>query len=125
MEILSSISLQILNKAIDKASVEHKLIANNIANVDSDGYRTLTVQFGSVYQDILRAIADGDMEELQRVGPSWNPTSDVGFHPTDGVVKLDREMVKLAKNTLQFQSLAVAKSQLSEILKLAINGRNS
>ena len=40
--------INVLNKAADASALRHKAISNNIANVDTPGYKRQDVNFGSV-----------------------------------------------------------------------------
>ncbi|MFA0810751.1 flagellar basal body rod protein FlgB [Microbulbifer epialgicus] len=122
IELIDSIAGSLLNKSLDRTTVENRLIANNIANIDTEGYRPLTTEFGRSYEKIRQALSENDFTDLEKVSSSWKPAEEVSIHPTYHSVSLDQEMVKLANNTLQFQSLSVAKTKLSEILKTAIKG---
>ena len=124
IELIGSITNNVLAKAIEKTTIENKLIANNIANINTSGYRPLTTQNSDAYNQLISAITDKNYTSIQNLVDEWKPENDVVFRSTAEKVSLNQEMVKLAKNTLLFESLVTAKSQLSSILSVAIKGGN-
>ncbi|WP_299581613.1 flagellar basal body protein [uncultured Microbulbifer sp.] len=120
IDLINSLTGNLLGKSLDRTTIENRLIANNIANLNTEGYRPLTTEIGQSYVDLQKAIEIKDTERLNEISESWKPNEDVSVHPSYITVSLDQEMVKLANNTLLFQSLATAKSKLSDILKVAI-----
>ncbi|MBB3063488.1 flagellar basal body rod protein FlgB [Microbulbifer rhizosphaerae] len=120
IEILGSLTNDLLGKALDRASVENRLIATNVANIDTEGYQPVTTKFGEIYEQLVSAISSENYARLNELEQKWSPADDINFHPSKDKVRLEEEMVKLAKNTLHFQSLLTAKSQLSGIVKVAV-----
>ncbi|MEX2964308.1 flagellar basal body rod protein FlgB [Microbulbifer sp. TYP-18] len=120
IDILTSVTSEILGKALERTSLENRLIAGNVANIDTEGYRPRTTEFGIYYNELIDAAKENDIGRLQEIARNWSPKNEIDIHPTADKVYTDVEMVKLARNALHYQSILTAKSQLSSILKLAI-----
>ncbi len=127
---LFSPSLELLVKAMDIRSKEHDLIAANIANADTPGYRARHIDF----QDTLKQIM-GNKLPLVRTNPRHFPMGDrdeiipivrVKQDPGIGLdgnnVQLDEEMSDLAVNQLLYNAYAQVLARRLGWLKDAIEG---
>ena len=102
-----------LGKYMDLLSARQKLIASNIANVDTPGYKTQDIDFQSEFQSAM----NGGAAAVEVPGLKTN---------NDGNnVSLDRETRLLSENALRFSIASqLMKGQLST-LKMAIDeGKN-
>lgn len=115
-EIFSTRTLLGLEKALEGTALRHRAIANNIANVDTPGYKRMEVYFE---EELQRALS-GNGIAGRRTHPAHLPIGSAdpaGVTPTvvtdpstsyrlDGNnVDIDIEMAKLAKNTLLYNAL--------------------
>jgi len=122
---IGGITSQLLSMALDASSLRHRLIANNIANVDSQGYVPLRLDFESQLQEIRQRLLGraGDTElagDLQKIQPQVVQDSGTDVNGGAGV-KLDREMVDLASNVVHYQALLKAMSKNTSVIRLAVN----
>jgi flagellar basal-body rod protein FlgB len=105
---------QSLEGYMDTLSARQKLVASNIANADTPGYKTLDLDFSTSYKNAVE-------------GSAPKPIEVAGLPvKTDGNnVSLDREARLLAENALRFNvASSLLKSQF-KTLKMAIDeGRN-
>jgi flagellar basal-body rod protein FlgB len=118
---LDSITGSLIARALDASMTTHQAIANNIANVSTQGYRPVKVAFDDVMQSMQDAVMSGKSFEdvKQRLAAiDIGPTADM----TQTQVQLDIEMVALAKNTTHYQALLGARDQLGGLMSLAIKG---
>jgi flagellar basal-body rod protein FlgB len=100
-----------LEQYMNLVSFRQKLVASNIANADTPGYKTQDLDF----QASFRSALDGGSPEAVQV--SGLPTKNDGNN-----VDLDREARLLAENALRFSVAAtIMKSSLGQV-KEAING---
>ena len=80
-------SMKFSEKAMDAAWLTNKTISQNIANVDTPGYKRKTVKF----EEILKSSSAQSFEGLKTNS----------LH-----VDIDTEMASLAKNTIKYNVLA-------------------
>ena len=99
----------------------HTLIANNLANIDTPGYKAARLRFTRQLEAVL--------DERGLVRPGTHIQTEV-YHPmfadagADGNdVTLAREMLELGKNTLQMKLYLAALGSRIQRLKTAIEGR--
>jgi flagellar basal-body rod protein FlgB len=99
-----------LERYMDLLSVRQKLIASNIANVDTPGYKTRDVDFQSEFQSML----EGGRPEAKEV-PGLLSNND------GNNVNIDREARLLAENGLRFSAASqLLRSQFNTV-RMAIN----
>lgn len=99
-----------LERYMDLLSARQKLVATNIANVDTPGYRTRDLDFQGELQSAL-----GSNPELVQV--TGLPVKNDGNN-----VNLDRESRLLAENALRFQVASSLMRAQIHTLESAING---
>ena len=100
-----------LEQYMNTVSARQKLVASNIANADTPGYKTQDLDFQSSFQAAL----DGGAPRQVEV-PGLNVKND------GNNVDLDREARLLAENALRFSvASTLMKGTLSQV-KLAISG---
>jgi flagellar basal-body rod protein FlgB len=116
-----------LAKGLEFTSRRHEVLTRNIANLETPGYHAQDVTFGD-YLNALRpaaldsgipgpATAPGD-PEAQVVYASDGPSRDDGND-----VNLDRQMARLAENTLFNHTLVNLLTARFNAMKQAISGR--
>ena len=99
-------------------SVRQKLVASNVANADTPGYKTQDIDFRGEFAKQMEQQECGGPQALfpQTIEPGGLPVKADGNN-----VSLDRESRLMAENALRFQVAAsLATSQLHAI-KSAIN----
>lgn len=108
----------LLGQVLTAASLRHRVIAQNVANVNTPGYRRLEVRFE---EDLARALAN------PVAGPAGvRPQVVVSDGPerVDGnTVDIDREMNDLTRNALLYQAAAQILTSRIASLRAAIAGR--
>jgi flagellar basal-body rod protein FlgB len=90
-----------LGKYLDLSTLELKLTAQNMANVDTPGYRTVGFDFAAQMARSLDALSSGGgATPAEAVGP----VGGLLERPDGNDVSLDREGMKMAEAQLQFRS---------------------
>jgi flagellar basal-body rod protein FlgB len=105
-----------LQKGLDGSALRFKVIANNIANVNTPGFKRSDVSFTSEIQKILnnetfngkismpRHIPIG-FKDLEEFRPSSFIEDEYSYRNDDNNVDIDSEIAQLNKNSLYFQVL--------------------
>lgn len=111
-----------LEKALDASLLRHKVIANNIANVSTPGFKRLEV----VFEEKLKALLNKkpiSFSQLKKIEPEIIEDQSSAWREDLNNVNIDREMVELSKNTLQYNLyIQLLNGKLDRIRK-AIAGR--
>ncbi len=127
---LFSPSLDLLAKVMDLRSLEHDLIAANIANADTPGYKARHIDFKKTLEQVT-----GNSLPLERTNPRHFPigsqqeilpivrvTRDPAMGLDGNNVQLDKEMSDLAINQLLYNTYAQILARRLGWLKDAIEG---
>ena len=115
--LFSKTNLPLINKSLDASMLRSRVIANNIANVNTPGFRRVEVKF----EDELRKALDGarlkgkrtDEKHLKAGRSNIRDVNATAYNPYDptlpsGVnnVDIDMEMAKLAETQIMFNYAA-------------------
>lgn len=122
----------LLHKMLDKAALAQRVIAANIANVSTPGYRRLSVSFD---EKLKEALNDG-IDKIKRTRIKHLPDPDMikklkpeivmvqdGYWNGINNVNIDQEMVELGKNQLDFNIAAKLLNDRFNSLRTAIRGK--
>jgi flagellar basal-body rod protein FlgB len=109
---------QTLKLALDGVSLRQNVIADNIANVDTPGFRATSVDFES---SLRSALADGELTDGE-VTLSATPTlTPVGANGNN--VDLRKETLAAVQSQYQYQVLTRAVSDRFDLVKVAAGGQ--
>ena len=104
--------INVLNRAADAAWQRNEAISNNIANVDTPGYKRQDVAFESVlqqalgnnrYQSMDDKIANVNLSRLR--GRAYVDYANYSYRLDGNNVDIENENVMLAENQLKYQGL--------------------
>ena len=119
--------INVLNRAADAAWQRNEAISNNIANVDTPGYRRKRVNFEETFRRKLEAAAStGKNEDVRQAIQSSKSYVVEDAHTTraDGNgVNADVEYTELTRTALQYQYLTQSLSGDIVRYRSAIKGQ--
>ncbi len=133
--IFSSDTMQILQKSLNAASLQHQLITNNIANVDTPGFKASEVVFQSKLQQALDKTQNDYLRlkltnknhipivpemTINNVEPEIVTRTETSLRTDDNNVDIDSEMSKMAENTVYYSTVAELMSLKLGMLKNVI-----
>lgn len=104
--------INVLNRAADAAWQRNEAISNNIANVDTPGYKRQDVAFESVlqqalgnnrYQSMDDKVANVNLSRLR--GRAYVDYANYSYRLDGNNVDIENENVMLAENQLKYQGL--------------------
>jgi len=104
-------------------ALRHEALAANLANLETPGYKRvdLPATFNTEFAAHLRA---GDTQSMTRPELVAD-TSASSARPDGNNVDLDKELLTLSGNSMQFETLTEFVSASLRQLRLAITGRQS
>jgi len=117
-----------LEKGLDASSLRQKVLANNMANVDTPGFKRSDVDFAAVFGEAL----GGEQLPLKATSPlhltgvaggeeSVVRTDNRTTLRNDGNnVDIDREMANVAENSLYYNGVTRSLSAQLELLRMVI-----
>ncbi len=100
---------------MDLLSTRQKLVASNIANIDTPGYRTKDIDFQFEF-----------MSHVEGLGPDIRPVNGLQVKQDGNDVSLDREARLLAENSIRFNvAESLLKSQIRMVRSAIEEGKSS
>lgn len=131
MSIFSKIdNISLLEKGLEAASLRQEVIANNIANVETPGFKRSVVTFEEELQQAIAgkkrlqpAITNSlhIRKDLHAI-PQVKSIDNTFMRNDKNNVDIDREMALLTKNTIMFQALIDQTSRQLGKMRTAIIG---
>ncbi len=118
-------TVRLLEANMDRRVLRQKLIARNLANVDTPNYHAVGLEF----EKQLRAAMEGGVLPVQpvRTHPMHMPytppkpfSNAPGRYVDTGPVHLDIEMSRLAENNIMFNAMVQLLNKKYTLLKIAI-----
>ena len=110
--------VDIINAGIKAETLRQKAIANNIANLETPGYRRIDVKFEELLERCLRSSEEFDLSEIeaQIYQPKQTPVKSNGND-----VSFEAEIGKMIKNPLRHKTYIRLLSKKYSQIDLAMN----
>ena len=134
MNIFNDRSIRLLEKAIDAGSLRQRVIADNIANVNTPGFKKSSVAFESVLKKNLGTgriplnSSDsrhfGDANSLDSINPSVVKENTTSMRADGNNVDVEQEMVRLAVNTVNYNADVQELNNRLNLLGFVVKGGN-
>ncbi len=116
-----------LQRGLAHASRRHDLLTQNVANLETPGYKARDLVFEDQLTPSLAVAPDVGLVPLESPPPGSRSrlvfSRDGANNANDNDVDLDRQMARLAENTLFHQALVQILAGQFSALKQAISGR--
>lgn len=119
--------INVMDKTLDAAWTRNEVISNNIANVDTPGYKRQDVKFedelrlalgSSRYKTVDAKVAD---LKVGRLNPrTYTDYSNFSYRTDRNNVDIDTENVLLASNQLKYNAIMAGVNQEFSNLKLVM-----
>lgn len=115
---VSSSRTDLLARVLDAAALRHRVIANNIANVNTPGFKRLDVSFED---ELAKVLAGGG--DVRGVKPTVAEDPTAPERVDGNTVDIDREMGMLSKNSLLYTAASQILVARMSAMRSAITGR--
>lgn len=120
--------INVLNKAADASWKRNEVIANNIANVNTPGYKRKDVQFESFLMTALtgddfldKRVSKIRMDRLK--AEVYTDYSNLSYRLDGNNVDIDTETANLAENQIRYYSLMDSITQEFNRLKMVLQNK--
>ena len=114
--------INVLDKAMDASWTRNSVISNNIANVDTPGFKRQDVHFEDYLMNEVGytmslddEVADVDLDSL--MATTYTDYATVSYRLDGNNVDIDTESAELAKNQIKYYTMADSVSQEFNRLK--------
>lgn len=120
-EFFTDIASTVLSKTLDAASARQKTIANNIANVETPGFKRGYVSFEEELKRVIdmksgQAVREG----LRNLTPLSQIDSASPSKPDGNNVSIDAEISDLAKTSLKYKAATTLLELKGAMLRAAV-----
>lgn len=115
---------QSLEVYLDLLATRQKLVASNIANLDTPGYRTRDVDFQNELASALARARTGQTAG-SRSAPPAAEVEGLALNNDGNNVNLDREARMLAENAMRFELGSALLASRYRAIRMAIKEGNS
>jgi flagellar basal-body rod protein FlgB len=149
MDLITSLTSQVMNKALDGLSKRHKAIASNLANVDTPNYRRRDISFEGALENAISEtqatsqswrVASNDEElsmkttkkghmgmgavynSLDEVQPQLTESENFQYRNDGNAVDVETEMSQLAKNTQKYMAITNLAARNLKSIRSVITG---
>ncbi len=117
MSKISSI-MDFLEVGIRAESLRQKAIANNIANLETPGYRRIDIEFKEL---LAKALDSSGEAELSQIEPKIYQPNTTPVNSSGNDVNLETEVGEMVKNTLRHKAYVRLLNKKYNQMELAIN----
>jgi flagellar basal-body rod protein FlgB len=114
MKLIENNHIKLLANAMDAYSLRQKMTASNVANIDTPGYKKVSVSFEQELQEAEKSRLS--MESLDDVNPR--------IVQTDEQPILENEMMEMADTQMRIQLVTRALRENFEQIKTGITGQS-
>ncbi len=148
MDMISSLTTEVMNKTLDGLSKRNTAIASNLANVDTPNYARHDVSFEGALNNAIQAEQGGgqptqgpasndvplamitrnpghlggaSFASISDFTPEMTESSDLEYRKDGNAVDVETEMVKLARNTQKYQAVSNLESRNFKAIRGVIN----
>jgi len=120
--IFQSSNYQLSRKLLDASVLRQNAIASNIANAETPGYRRLDLSPDFAAQ-LKARLAAGGRVVADLIPKLSEDTHARSVRPDGNSVEVEREMLEMNRNTVEYEFLTDLVSRNIKQLRLAISGR--
>ncbi len=127
--------IDLLQKGLDAAWTRNSVITNNIANVDTPGFKSSSVEFEAAMKRAMEAESGGfaakttsakhfdfSSDSTEKVKPAVVANTSTSYRSDGNNVDIDYESIELAKNTFWYYSMIEQVSSEFAKLRAVISG---
>ena len=132
MKLFNDDFSNILAKQMDACTLSQRVIANNVANINTPGFKKSEVDFQSQlkaalnHREVGLRVTNqrhiGAADNLQWIKPEVTQVKDTSINAGKNNVDIDEEMVNLAANTLIYRLATTLNSDRVNLMSYVIKG---
>ena len=113
-------TIQVLHKLLDGCAARQRVIAGNLANVNTPGYVRRDVRFQKALAEAIHSRESGKVEEVE---PKMTVDSSGDFNHVGNNVSVQKEMGLMAENSILYNFAAQAIGKKYAGLRKAISSK--
>jgi flagellar basal-body rod protein FlgB len=123
VDLFTDVTSATMAKCLDGVAIRHRVIADNIANVETPGFKRSDVAFED---EIRQAIESSDgrsvIDRVREIDPKLEVDDASPSRPDGNNVSIDREMASMTKNTMEYEALVQLMNLKGSMIRAVIMG---
>ena len=116
---LGNKNFALLGKVLSLTSAKHRVIAQNVANVNTPNYRRRELRFDTA---LAQAMRGGTASDYERMTAHVDRPNNTAVRNNGNNVDIDLEMLNMDENSMNYQLYAQLYTRKSNMVKSAIRG---
>lgn len=122
--LLNSENLLIAQKSLDALWLKQKVISNNIANIDTPGFKSSDVVFEDILKNMIDTCSSGQefKEKLAVIEPRIVKDNSTKIREDGNNVDIDAENIELTRVQLQYDCISRIISEELSRLQYVVKG---
>jgi len=103
--LLNDSNFRIMQKSLDALWLRQKVISNNIANIDTPGYKSKRVEFENILNNQLTSLNNdqGTNDQLQSIEPQIIEDNKYIMREDGNNVDIDAQNIELVRTQIQYE----------------------
>ena len=120
---LTNTTSELVKFTLDMLSMQHKYIANNIANANTVNFRSEKVDFDTIYRELDYKL-NNDTDVVNTLSELKSEIYTGKYQIKNNVegVELDNEMIGMSTNTIMYKALLTSLSNRNDFMKIVLTG---
>jgi flagellar basal-body rod protein FlgB len=112
--------VELLESGLKAETMRQQAMANNVANIQTPGYRRLDVQFEKL---LAKALESGDEVDAEEIEPRLYQPKNTAVGTNGNDVNLEDEIGEMVKNSLRYKAFVRLMSKKFSQIDEAVNNR--
>lgn len=118
------LTAEVLGAAIGATSQNQQVIANNLANVNTPGYKRMQMNFDDLLRSTIESAEGGNRTAMQGFEAVAEVDGSSSMRADGNNVDVDAEMAKLSENQIRYNTLVEIMNKRQQMLRfVATDGR--
>jgi flagellar basal-body rod protein FlgB len=112
--------VELLQAGLKAETMRQQAMANNVANLQTPGYRRIDVQFEKL---LAKAIESGEDVNIEEIEPLLYQPKNTAVNHNGNDVNLENEIGEMVKNSLRYKAFVRLMSKKFSQIDEAVNNR--
>ncbi|MGA2093756.1 MAG: flagellar basal body rod protein FlgB [Sedimentisphaerales bacterium] len=112
--------VELLESGLKAETMRQQAMANNVANIQTPGYRRIDVQFEKL---LAKALESGDEVDAEEIEPKLYQPKNTAVNTNGNDVNLEDEIGEMVKNSLRYKAFVRLMSKKFSQIDEAVNNR--
>jgi len=120
LDLFESKTLNAMESYMDRLSQRHKIVASNLANIDTPGYKTKEITFHATMDELLTEPSSGKLRmtrERHIEGEAFGPLANMAFEPQGLIERADRNNVDIDREMMKISETSFGYSMMTQMLR--------